>query len=170
LQLSRVGRKQHPPERVPLQALVDEALSMVAGRVAMHKPTLLLSEAPVTLLGDRVRLVEVFQNLLDNAVKFSALTESPRVEVIAEQVGDEIVLRVRDNGMGIDARHQHKLFGLFEKLQPDMEGTGIGLALVKRIIDVHGGRIWIESDGPGQGTTVSLTLPRTRFGTKGEES
>lgn len=170
LQLSRVGRKQHPPERVALQALVDEALSMVAGRVAIHKPTLLLSQAPVTLLGDRLRLVEVFQNLLDNAVKFSSLTESPRVEVLAEQVADEVVIRVRDNGMGIDPRHQHKLFGLFEKLQPDMEGTGIGLALVKRIIDVHGGRIWLESDGPGQGTTVSFTLPGTRFGTKGEES
>ena len=170
LQLSRVGRKQRPPEQVLLQALVDEALSMVAGRVAIHKPTLVLCQAPIMLSGDRLRLVEVFQNLLDNAVKFSSLVESARVEVLAEQVADEVVLRVRDNGMGIDSRHQHKLFGLFEKLQPDMEGTGVGLALVKRIIDVHGGRIWIESDGPGQGTTVSFTLPGTRFGTKGEES
>ena len=170
LQLSRVGRKQNAPERIALSRVLDEALSMVAGRIATQKPTLVLTQQPVTLSGDRLRLVEVFQNLLDNAVKFSATVPSARVEVLAEQVEGEIVLRVRDNGVGIDARHQHKLFGLFEKLHPDMEGTGIGLALVKRVIDVHGGRIWVESAGPGQGTTVSFTLPGTRLGTKDEES
>jgi signal transduction histidine kinase len=111
-------------------------------------------------------LVEVFQNLIDNAVKFSRSVTAPRIELLAQQIEGEIVLRVRDNGIGIDSRHQHKLFGLFEKLHPEMEGTGIGLALVKRIIDVHGGRIWVDSAGPGQGTTVSFTLP----GTKREES
>jgi PAS domain S-box-containing protein len=166
LQLSRIGRQQNASARVPLSQLVDEALSMVAGRVATQKPTLTLTREPVSLFGDRLRLVEVFQNLLDNAVKFSAGVQNPHVEVLAEPVDDEIVLRVRDNGIGIDSRHRHKLFGLFEKLHPDLEGTGIGLALVKRIIDVHGGQIWVESAGPGQGTTVSFTLP----GTSREES
>ncbi len=165
LQLSRVGRKQNASERVPLKQVVDEALSMVAGRLATQRPELLITGRSVSLFCDRLRLVEVFQNLLDNAIKFCAGCESPRVEVLAEQVGDDVVLSVRDNGLGIDPRHQHKLFGLFEKLQPEMEGTGIGLALVKRIIDVHGGRVWIESAGTGQGTTVSFTLP----GTKREE-
>jgi len=166
LQLSRVGRQQNTAERVPLGRLVDEALSMVAGRVALQKPKLSITREQLTLFGDRLRLVEVFQNLLDNAVKFSASAQSSHVEVFAEQVDGEIVLHVRDNGIGIDPRHRHKLFGLFEKLHPDLEGTGIGLALVKRIIDVHGGRIWIDSAGPGQGTTVSFTLP----GTTREES
>ncbi|MES1175872.1 MAG: PAS domain-containing protein [Myxococcales bacterium] len=166
LQLSRVGRKQNSAERVPLSRLVDEALSMVAGRVATQKPKLTFSVERVSLFGDQLRLVEVFQNLLDNAVKFSAGVPNAHVEVLAEQVDGEIVVRVRDNGIGIDARHRHKLFGLFEKLHPDLEGTGIGLALVKRIIDVHGGQIWIESAGPGRGTTVSFTLP----GTTREES
>jgi PAS domain S-box-containing protein len=161
LQLSRIGRQQNLAERVPLSRLVDEALSMVAGRVATQQPKLTITREPVTLLCDRLRLVEVFQNLLDNAVKFSASVDNAHVEVLAEPVEGEIVLRVRDNGIGIDARHRHKLFGLFEKLHPDLEGTGIGLALVKRIIDVHGGRIWVESPGPGQGTTVSFTLPGT---------
>ncbi len=165
LQLSRVGRKQNVSARVPLKLVVDEALSMVAGRLATQRPELLITGRAVSLFGDRLRLVEVFQNLLDNAIKFSAGTAAARVEVLAEQVGDEVVLSVRDNGLGIDPRHQHKLFGLFEKLHPEMEGTGIGLALVKRIIDVHGGRVWVESAGPGQGTTVSFTLP----GTKREE-
>ncbi|MEI9949250.1 MAG: PAS domain S-box protein [Pseudomonadota bacterium] len=167
LQLSRVGRQQSSLERVPLAELVNEALSMVAGRIAIEQPTLVITSDPISLYGDRLRLVEVFQNLIDNAVKFSKHpVTAPRIELIAEQVDEEIVLRVRDNGIGIDSRHQHKLFGLFEKLHPEMEGTGIGLALVKRIIDVHGGRIWVDSAGSGQGTTVSFTLP----GTKREES
>jgi len=166
LQLSRVGRKQNASERVSLSQLVNDAISMVAGRIEIDKPNLVISNDRISLYGDRLRLVEVFQNLLDNAVKFSRPVQAPRIEIFAEQVDGEIVFRVRDNGIGIDARHQHKLFGLFEKLHPEMEGTGIGLALVKRIIDVHGGRIWVDSAGPGQGTTVSFTLP----GSKREES
>lgn len=166
LQLSRVGRKQNALERVPLASVVNEALAMVAGRIAIEKPEIVITREPIILYGDRQRLVEVFQNLIDNAVKFSHSAEAPRIELIAEQVDGEIVLRVRDNGIGIDSRYQHKLFGLFEKLHPEMEGTGIGLALVKRIIDVHGGRVWVESAGPGRGTTVSFTLP----GSKREES
>ena len=166
LQLSRVGRKQNTSERVPLAQLVNDALTMVAGRIAIDEPQLVITSEPITLYGDRVRLVEVFQNLLDNAVKFSRSVSAPRIEIAAEQVDAEVVFRVRDNGIGIDSRHHHRLFGLFEKLDPEMEGTGIGLALVKRIIDVHGGRIWVDSDGPGQGTTVSFTVP----GSKREES
>ena len=166
LQLSRVGRKQNALERVPLTQLVNDALAMVAGRIAVEKPELVITTEPISLYGDRLRLVEVFQNLIDNAVKFSSSVSAPRIELTAEQVEGEVVLRVRDNGIGIDSRHRHKLFGLFEKLHPELEGTGIGLALVKRIIDVHGGRIWVESAGPGLGTTVSFTLP----GTKREES
>jgi PAS domain S-box-containing protein len=162
LQLSRIGRKQNAPERVSLAQVVNDALIMVAGRIAIEKPNLTITTEPVSLYCDRARLVEVFQNLLDNAVKFSRSVPGPRIELLAEQVDGEIVFRVRDNGIGIDARYQHKLFGLFEKLHPEMEGTGIGLALVKRIIDVHGGRIWIDSAGPGQGTTVSFILPGSK--------
>jgi PAS domain S-box-containing protein len=166
LQLSRIGRKMNPPVRVAMSELVDEALSMVLGQIARHKTEIVYNRENFSVLGDRLRLVEVFQNLIDNAVKFSSNVAAPRVEILAERAGEEIVLSVRDNGMGIDSRHQHKLFGLFEKLHPDMEGTGIGLALVKRVIDVHGGRIWVESAGPDQGTKVSFTL----LGTKSEES
>lgn len=159
LQLSRVGRQQNASAFVTLDDVLRESLAMVAGQVASSRAELVLPRDPIRLWGDRLRLVEVFQNLLDNAIKFSAGVAAPRVEVSVATVDGELVLSVADNGLGIDPRHRHKLFGLFEKLHPEMEGTGIGLALVKRIIDVHAGRIWIESEGPGRGTKVSFTLP-----------
>jgi signal transduction histidine kinase len=162
LELSRVGRQPHPPEDVPLQAVVDEALALVAGRIAQRGVRVETTPDPIVLRGDRVRLVEVFQNLLDNAVKFIGDQAAPRIEVGAEDRDGEVVLFVRDNGDGVDPRHQARLFGLFEKLHPGTEGSGIGLAMVRRIVELHGGRAWIESAGSGQGATVLLTLAGTR--------
>ena len=166
LNFSRVGRMTNPPVESPLQAIVKEALDLVAGRIAERGVQVNLTEEPVLLYGDRARLVEVFQNLADNAVKFMGDQPAPRVEIGAEQSGAEIALFVRDNGIGIDPRCQSKLFGLFEKLDSGMEGDGIGLALVKRIVEVHGGRIWAESAGPGQGATFRFTLAKTRRPTR----
>ena len=84
---------------------------------------------------------------------------SPRVEVGMRRGGPTKVYCVRDNGMGIEPRFHDKVFGLFERLHPEHEGTGVGLALVKRIIEVHDGRIWVESQGAGCGSTFCFTLP-----------
>jgi len=119
---------------------------------------------PIGLYGDRPRLVQVFQNLVDNAVQFMGDQPAPRVEIGVEQDRDKIVLFVRDNGIGIDPRHQPKLFGLFEKLDPASEGTGIGLALARRIVEAHGGRIWVESEGLGKGATFRFTLATVAAG------
>ncbi len=162
LRLSRIGRKVNPPEDMTLQAIVREALEMVAGQIAERQVQIQVSDAPVVLHGDRMRLSEVFQNLIDNAIKFMGEQAEPRVEIGMDASGPEIVLFVRDNGLGIDPRHQSKLFGIFEKLHPGTAGTGMGLAMVKRIIEVHGGRIWVESAGPGQGTTFRFTLSRLK--------
>jgi signal transduction histidine kinase len=101
----------------------------------------------------------VVQHLLENAAKFMGDQPKPRVRIGA-RFGDEPVLLVQDNGIGIDPRHQDRIFGLFHKLDPESEGTGVGLALVKRIVEVHGGRVWVESAGRDQGTTVCFTLPQ----------
>jgi PAS domain S-box-containing protein len=162
LELSRIGRRVDPPAEVTLQEVAKGALDLVAGRISGRGVKVKITKEPVLLWGDRARLVEVFQNLVDNAVKFMGDERKPRVEIGVEQEGDETVLFVRDNGMGIDPRHQPKLFNLFEKLDSNSEGTGIGLALVRRIIEVHGGRIWVESAGPGQGSTFRFTLAKTR--------
>ena len=83
----------------------------------------------------------------------------PRVQIGAQWNGDETICYVRDNGVGIDPRYQEKVFQLFEVLDKKVDGTGIGLAVVKRIVEVHGGRIWIESEGVGYGSTFNFSLP-----------
>lgn len=162
LELSRVGRKVNPPEDVTLQAIVGDALDLVAGPLAAAKVEVRVTDEPLVLTGDRQRLLELFQNLVDNAVKFMGDQKSPLVEIGAERRDGECVIFVRDNGIGIDARHRDKLFGLFEKLHPGFPGNGVGLAIVKRIVEVHGGRIWAESPGPGHGATFRFTLGRPK--------
>jgi signal transduction histidine kinase len=108
--------------------------------------------------GDKPRLIEVLQNLIDNAAKFMGDQSAPRIEVGLNGYENGLpIFYVRDNGMGIDPAHHDRIFGLFNKLDAASEGTGIGLSLVKRIIEVHGGRIWVESE-PQKGTTFFFTL------------
>ena len=163
LALARIGHIRSDPVEVPLQELVQEALALVAGQIAVRGVRVEVTREPIILHGDRTRLVEVFQNLLDNAVKFLGDQPDPRIEVGAEMEGGEIVLFVRDNGKGIDPRHKPKLFGLFEKLDPQMPGSGIGLAMARRIVEAHGGKIEALSDGPGKGTTFRFTLKKTQW-------
>jgi signal transduction histidine kinase len=123
-----------------------------------------LRRAQAELDAARARLTEIFMNLVDNAAKFMGDEPAPRVEIGVEQVGEELVLHVRDNGIGIDPELQPLLFGLFHKLDSGSEGTGIGLALVKRIVELYGGRIWMESEGRGKGTKFRFTLAKARRG------
>ncbi len=157
LQLSRLGRVVNPPEHVPFGELAAEAVALVAGPIAERGVEVTIQEGLPVVWGDRTRLLQVLQNLVENAVKFSG--EPPRrVEVGARRDGDVPVFYVRDNGIGIEASHFDRLFGLFDKLDPKTAGAGVGLALVRRIVELHGGRVWVESDGPGRGATFCFTL------------
>ncbi len=103
----------------------------------------------------------MLQNLLDNAAKFMGDQPEPQI-TIGQQGRDRAgqpIFFVRDNGVGIEPQYHERVFGLFDKLDARSEGTGIGLALVKRIVEVHGGRIWLESTGLNTGTTFFFTLP-----------
>lgn len=108
--------------------------------------------------GDRVLLREVFQNLVENSVKFTTGVQLPSVEIGALQQNDQWIIYVQDNGIGIAPQYFKKVFGLFEQLSRDSGGSGIGLALAKRIVESHRGQIWIESDGPGKGCRVCITF------------
>ena len=110
-------------------------------------------------LDPRPRLLEVFQNLIENACKFMGDQPAPRVWVGGERRDGELVCYVRDNGIGIAPPLQAKVFELFTRLDPSIEGTGVGLCLVKRIVEEHGGRIWVESAPPQRGSTFWFTLP-----------
>jgi len=111
------------------------------------------------IYGDRQRLIEVLQNLLDNAAKFMGQTPNPRIEIKVEgQEDGKPIFVISDNGIGIDPVHHDRVFGLFNKLDARSEGTGIGLTLVKRIIEVHGGRIWVQSEAE-KGAAFYFTLP-----------
>ncbi|MCP3963861.1 MAG: GGDEF domain-containing protein [bacterium] len=160
LELSRVGRKINPPEEIALDELAAEAVEMVAGLVTERKGQIEIAEDLPTVVGDRGRLLEVFQNLLANAVTYVDESVRPRVEVGVRRNGADQIFFVRDNGIGIDPRYHEKVFGLFERLETEQDGTGIGLALVRRIVELHGGRIWVESEGSGSGSTFFFTLGR----------
>ncbi|HEY9151430.1 MAG TPA: ATP-binding protein, partial [Anaerolineales bacterium] len=160
LELSRVGRALNPPEEIPFQIIVQEAVELVRGRLDANAVNLEIEENLPNVHGDHFRLVEVIQNLVDNAAKF--MGDQPNKQIQIGMQGKEsdgkAIFFVRDNGIGIDPKFHEQVFGLFNKLDSQSEGTGVGLALVKRIIEFHGGRIWIDSDGKN-GATFYFTLP-----------
>jgi PAS domain S-box-containing protein len=159
LELSRIGRLINPAQQVPFAQIVREALALVEGQLTARGVEVTVAADLPSVYGDRARLVEALQNLLDNAAKFMGDQPQPHIIVGVRAQAVERVLYVQDNGIGIDPKYHQKVFGLFEKLDAAATGTGIGLALVNRIVEVHGGRIWVESNGPGQGTAFCFTLP-----------
>lgn len=159
LELSRIGRLMNAPVVTAFGEIVKDALALTHGRLAAANIQVDVAQNLPAVRGDRPRLLEVLQNLIDNAAKFMGNQPHPRIEIGIRQQGQETVFFVRDNGVGIDPAFHNKIFGLFDKLDPRSDGTGVGLALVKRIVEIHGGRIWVESEGNGMGTTVYFTLP-----------
>ncbi len=158
LELARIGRIAHPPEPVAFTALTREAAALVAGRLAQRSVAVDIAPDMPVVKVDRARLLEVMQNLLDNAAKFMGGQINPRIEVGVRQDGQDDVFYVKDNGQGILPAYHQRVFGLFERLDSSQDGTGVGLAIVKRIIEAHGGRIWVESEGAGRGSTFCFTI------------
>ncbi len=155
----RIGRQANAPESVPLGALARQALDLVLEEVDDSGLKIFLALDLPLVTGDALRLLEVFRHLLGNAVKFMGDQPSPRIEVGVRMDGGEAVCFVRDNGMGIDPGDHERIFELFTRLDSYVRGTGSGLALVRRIVEVHGGRIWVESEGQGRGAVFCFTLP-----------
>ncbi len=159
LRLSRIGRAIDLPQEIPLAEVARQAVARVAGRIAERGAEVEISPDLPVVSGDPSRLVEVLQNLVENAVKYMGAQPRPRVEIGVRKEPGGAVVYVRDNGTGIAPDDQAKVFGLFARLDEQSEGTGIGLSLVKRIIGAHGGDIWVESEGRGRGSTFCFTLP-----------
>ncbi len=160
LEVSRAGRVPDQPEDISLSELAHHAAELVRGRAFERRVEITIPTDLPRVRVDRRRGLTVLQNLLDNAIKFAGGDAGPTVEVGGREEGSAVVCWVRDNGIGIDPRYHERVFGLFERLDARSEGTGVGLALAKRIIETRGGRIWVESRGEGTGTTFFFTLPR----------
>ena len=161
LELSRIGQIASQFKEIPLVDLVQEVVDILNGRIDSNNITINVSSNLPIVYGDRARLREVFENLIDNAVKYMGGQSAPLIE-IGKRDGKEPIFYVKDNGMGLEPQYHMKIFGIFDKLDATSEGTGIGLALVKRIIETHGGRIWVESEGLGKGSTFCFTVPDGR--------
>ena len=160
LELSRVGRLMNEPRDINFNELVKETLELLHGRISQAEVSISVQDNLPTVHGDYARLLEVLQNLIDNACKFMGDRTSPYIEIGHQGFDNSMpVFYVRDNGIGIQLQFYDNIFGLFNKLDAHSEGTGVGLTLVKRIIEFHGGRIWIESE-PSNGTTFFFTLPQ----------
>jgi PAS domain S-box-containing protein len=157
LELSRVGRLANPSAEVSLSELAEEAVELTQGQLVARQVEVQVEAGLPVVFVDRVRMVEVLQNLIVNATKFMGGQAHPLIEIGAQTIHGQTTFFVRDNGVGIAPEYHKKVFGLFDKLDPGSEGTGIGLALVKRIVEVHGGTIWIESE-LGKGATFFFTL------------
>ncbi|MBX7193144.1 MAG: PAS domain S-box protein [Sandaracinaceae bacterium] len=160
LELSRVGRVAHVPSEIRVGDAIAEARELISARLAMRPVGILIEGEDVRVHADRTRLVQVFQNLLENAVKYMGDQPAPMLRVRCWDEGTDVRIDVVDNGMGIAPAHHQRIFGLFEKLDPRAEGSGVGLALVKSIVELHRGEIWVDSEGPGRGATFHLRLPR----------
>jgi len=157
LELSRVGRVANEKENVPFGEIVEDALQRVEGQLKEKQVSVRVGGGFPSVYVDKERVIEVVQNLVDNAVKFMGEQPKPGIEINFILEDDHHIFYVRDNGIGIKQEFHKRIFGLFDKLNPNSEGTGVGLALVKRIIEVHGGSIWVESE-EGAGATFYFTL------------
>lgn len=162
LELSRIGRVINQPQLIPFREIVREVLELLDGILVENNIRVILPNELPPVFGDRARLVEAVQNLIGNAAKFMGDQLRPTIEIgtQGEDENSHLIFFVRDNGIGIDPQYYEQIFGLFNRLDTTQEGTGIGLTLVKRIIEIHGGRIWLVST-PGEGTTFYFTLPQT---------
>ncbi len=163
LAYSRVDSEDKEFAPTNCEAIFDRALANLKAAVE-ESGTVVSHDALPTVMGDDSQLTQLFQNLMGNAIKFHG-EEPPGVHVSVQKEENEWLFSVQDNGIGIDPEHSERVFMIFQRLhtEADYPGTGIGLAICKKIVERHGGRIWVDSE-PGKGSTFYFTIPMTMIG------
>jgi len=158
---SRVNTRGRPPEPTDCEEVLKQTLNNL--QVAVEEKGAAVTHDPLPgITADGIQMVQLFQNLIGNAIKFQEEGRQPQVHISAEDAGDDWLFSFRDNGIGIDPQSSERIFTIFQRLHArgTYPGTGIGLSVCKRIVERHGGRIWVESE-PGKGATFKFTLPKT---------
>ena len=160
LEYSRIETRGDPFRETDLEAVIEDVMTDLQLRIEDSDASVTVEELP-TVHGDPSQLRQVFQNLLENAIEYAG-DEPAGIRISAEQAGSEWLLKLRDEGIGIPADHHDRVFEVFERLhtQEEHPGTGIGLSVCQRIVERHGGTMWIDSE-PKEGATVSFTIART---------
>jgi PAS domain S-box-containing protein len=158
LQYSQLGKGELVEEKVNVKDLIAEAIQNIKTSAEKTRAQINVETDLDIIRGDRVQLVQLVQNLLSNAIKFTS-SDAPQIKISGVRENGHVKFSVSDNGIGINETDLHKVFEIFRRLHTKKEypGTGIGLAICKKIVDRHGGRIWPESQ-PGKGTTFHFTL------------
>jgi PAS domain S-box-containing protein len=161
LTYSRIGTQGKPMETTDTHALLGEAIRNLAAMIEEKRAIITNDDLP-TVKADASQLIQVFQNLISNAIKFQG-EDVPHIHVSAQDKGREWIFSIRDNGIGIEKHYADRVFVIFQRLHTRREypGTGIGLAVCKRIVERHGGRIWFESE-PGKGSTFFFTIMKAK--------
>jgi len=162
LEISRIERRRNPFEEVQVEELIDEAKLRLEYVIRQKNAEIIIRDKLPKVFCDRVRLAEVFVNLFSNAIKFNDKTQ-PRVEIGCNQKGNFYEFCVKDNGPGIEKQYFDKIFEIFQRLgkREDYEGTGAGLTIVKKIVQMHRGKVWVESK-IGEGATFYFTIPKEK--------
>jgi signal transduction histidine kinase len=163
LKYSRLEQQNLPRTRFNVLEMISSLVSDRQNEIAGVTPQIKINLPFADLYGEPVSVRQALVNLLDNALKFSRHSPAPTVHIGGQQTPTERILWIQDNGIGFDADQKEKLFGLFERLHnaQEYEGTGVGLAIVKMVMDKHGGRVWAESSS-GKGSTFFLAFPNAQ--------
>jgi len=158
LKLSRVANLQDEVQEMRFEDIVWEALELLSGKITQSNVKIDIQNDLPKVCACRNKLLTVLQNLIENAVKYMGPQTEPRIKIGSRSDGEDVVFFVEDNGIGLDPKNLSKIFGLFVKLDENSEGTGIGLAMLKRILEADHGRIWVESQGIGHGCRFCFTF------------
>lgn len=160
--VARLGKIQNKEELIDLNRVIRISKQIINAKFEENNVTLIIENHLPMLVADRNRLIQVFSNLFDNAIKYKGNQSKPCIKISSEETEELVVVKVADNGSGMAANHLEKLFSPFERFHPGTKGTGLGLYMIKQIIESHSGTIKAESKGVNQGTTFIITMPKNK--------
>ncbi|ASV32239.1 sensor histidine kinase [Maribacter cobaltidurans] len=166
--MARIGKIENQNEFLDTNEIIDLSKNLVGGKLEVKHIKLEVTENLPKIYGDKNRMIQVFGNLLDNAVKYMGNQKNPLIIVKAETTEEEVQFQIIDNGSGMDEKSLKKLFSPFERFHPNIQGSGLGLYMIKQIVASHGGDIRAESEGKGKGASFFITLPRAEIRDKNQ--